>query len=44
MTWLNLTYIFIPHQISNLFLMWSQNGSTIQEKKVKKTFAWKQPI
>ena len=36
-TWFNITYIFIRHQISNLFLvMWSQcfqNGSTVQENK-----------
>ena len=37
MTWFNLTYVFIPHQISNLFLIiWSKNGSTIQEKKWRK--------
>ena len=36
-TWFNITYIFIRHQISNLFLvMWSQcfqNDSTVQENK-----------
>ena len=32
-----MTYLFIPHQLSNLFLViWSQcfqNGSTVQENK-----------
>ena len=36
-TWFNITYIFIRHQISNLFLaMWNQcfqNGSTVQGNK-----------
>ena len=46
MTWFNLTYIFIPHQISNLFLvMWSQcfqNGSTIHgEKKSEENISLK---
>ena len=49
----NLTYIFIQHQIFNLFLVrWSQcfqNGCTVQEEskknQVKKeSFSWKQPI